>query len=274
MGKIIPITIAWFLVTLTSTTAAKPEMRSSSRSDSNPTTLTVFAAASLTESFSESATSFEAVHPEIKVLLHFAGSQTLRAQLELGAVADVFASANPIQMNAAIAAGVVNPSATRIFTTNRLVVILPADNPARIQKLEDLGRKRLKLALAADEVPVGHYTRCMLKNLEKQLGAGFLDRVLKNLVSNDQTVKQVVAKVKLGEVDAGVAYLSDTAAAPDLQTLVVPDEFNVVAEYPIAILKTAPHPEQAAAFVDFVLSTDGQAILGKWRFTSLFSEAR
>jgi len=228
------------------------------------TNLTVFAAASLTEAFGEIATAFEAEHPDAKVMLNLAGSNTLRAQIEQGAQADVFASANVREMDALVTSGLVTPDEPRIFLTNRLVVVAPADNPAGIASIHDLAQPGLKLVLAAEAVPIGSYSRLVLDHG----GADFKTQVLENVVSNENTVKQVVAKVQLGEADAGMVYASDAVAAPELTLIEIPTQWNVLAEYPIAVLKNAPHPELAQEFADFVLSPDGQAILMKWGFSS------
>lgn len=226
-------------------------------------TLTVFAAASLTEAFSEMATAFEAAHPGVDVALNFAGSNTLRAQIEQGAQADVFASANTKEMDSLVKIGLVNVDKKIAFLTNRLVVITPENNPAGLATFEELARPNLKLVLAAEEVPVGRYARLMLDNV----GAEFKAHALANTVSNETTVKQVVAKVQLGEADAGIVYASDAVAASELPVIEIPDEFNVLAEYPIATLKNAPHRELADEFVAFVLSPEGQASLQKWGFS-------
>jgi molybdate transport system substrate-binding protein len=232
-----------------------------------PRSLTVFAAASLTDAFEEIGRAFEEAQPGARVEFNFAGSQTLRTQLEQGAVADVFAAASPKEMDAAVAASLVARGTTQVFLKNQLVVILPPDNPAAIQTLQDLARPGLKLVLAAEAAPVGSYSREALGNLEAQLGAGFRDQVLANLISEEDNVKQVVVKVQLGEADAGIVYGSDAVAAPDLKTLVIPSASNVIAEYPIAALREAPQPDLAARFVAYVLSSEGQATLKKWGFT-------
>jgi molybdate transport system substrate-binding protein len=227
-------------------------------------TLTVFAAASLTEAFGEIVTAFETTHPEVEVTLNFAGSNTLRAQIEQGAQADVFASANTKEMDTLVASGLVLAVAPRTFSTNRLVVITPEDNPAGLDTFDDLAHPDLKLVLAAEEVPIGRYTRLVLENA----GPDFKAQVLENTASNETTVKQVLAKVQLGEADAGVVYASDAVAAPDLPVIEIPPKWNVLAEYPIAPLKNALHPELTDVFVAFVLSPQGQVILQKWGFTS------
>ncbi len=229
--------------------------------------LRVFAAASLADAFTEIAQEFEAQHPGVAVSGNFAGSQNLRTQLEQGALADVFASANLKEMDAAEASGLVVPDTARVFLTNGLVVILPAANPGKVQSLEDLARGGLKLVLAAEEVPVGNYARQSLDKLDASYGGSYKSAVLANVVSNEDNVKQVVAKVQLGEADAGIVYASDAVAAPDLKTIAIPPTANVVAEYPIAVLRAAPAAALANEFVAFVLSPSGQSILKKWGFT-------
>jgi molybdate transport system substrate-binding protein len=235
-------------------------------SASEPRTLNVFAAASLTDAFTEIGKAFEAAHPGVTVTFNFAGSQALRTQIEEGAPADVFASANKTEMDNLTSGGFVTQTAPQIFLANKLVVILPAENPARLENLEDLAKPGMKLVLAAEEVPVGKYARQALDQMNGQFGSDFADKVLANVVSNEDNVKQVVAKVQLGEADAGIVYTSDAVAAPDLKTMEIPAALNVVAEYPIAALSTSANAELAVAFMDYVLSADGQAILKKWGF--------
>jgi molybdate transport system substrate-binding protein len=236
-----------------------------------PRTLTVFAAASLSDAFTAIGRNFEAVHPGVSVALNFAGSQTLSTQLTQGAVADIFASANKTEMDKLAAASLVPTDAPRNFLTNQLIVILPKDNPANLQTLQDLTRPGMKLVLADKSVPAGKYTLQILDNMVKDaaFGADFKTRLLANVVSNETDVKQVVAKVQLGEADAGIAYLSDSIAAPELKTIQIPANLNVLARYPIAALTNAPQPQLAADFVAYVLSADGQAILKKWGFTPI-----
>jgi molybdate transport system substrate-binding protein len=224
--------------------------------------VTVFAAASLTESFSELANLFEAEHPNADIILNFAGSNTLRAQIENGAPADIFASANTKEMDALVESGIVAADAAQIFLHNRLVVIVPANNPAGLNRFDDFRRTDLKLDFAAEEVPVGKYTRQMLANVS----AEFSEDVLAQVVSNESDVKQVVAKIQLGEADAGIVYASDAVAAPELVVIEIPAEYNVLATYPIAPLTDSP---LAQTFISFVLSPEGQAVLEKWGFTPI-----
>jgi len=233
-------------------------------------TLTVLAAASLTESFTELGTMFEAQNPGVRVVFSFAGSQSLGHQLDQGAEADVFASANPKYMDAAVQASRVNPGAPKTFANNRLVVIYPKDNPASIKKLSDLANPGLKLDLADQSVPVGQYTLDFLDKTvqDPAFDTQYKDNVLKNVVSYEDNVKAVATKVALGEADAGIVYVTDITADSALKIgkIDIPDALNTVATYPIAPIADSPNPELANAFVAFVLSADGQAVMAKYGF--------
>ena len=229
--------------------------------------LIVFAAASLTDAFTEIGTAFEAGHPGVHLTFNFASSQALRTQIEEGATADVFASANSKEMEALTGNGKLAGEA-RPFARNLLTIVAPADNPAGLVTPQDLARPGLKLVLAAEEVPVGKYARQALGQLESLYGAGYRDSVLTNVVSNEDNVKQVVAKVQLGEADAGIVYQSDFVAAPQLTRIEIPAEANVVAVYPITVLRESAEPALAQDFIDFVLSDAGQATLHGWGFRS------
>lgn len=234
-----------------------------------PRTLTVFAAASLQEAFTALGDSLEERHPGVKVVFNFSGSQTLALQIEQGAPADVFASADDRWMTTVKDSGHVRGE-PRVFAHNQMIVILPASNPGQVSELADLGRPGLKIVLAAEAVPAGKYARVVLANLSKLPGYGatFADHVLANVVSNEENVKSVVTKVRLGEADAGIVYGSDVAAdAADVQTLGIPQTANVVADYPIAILSRGPDREDASAFVALVLSPTGQRVIAARGFT-------
>ncbi len=234
----------------------------------NPSsTLTVYAAASLTDAFTEIGKSFEAEHFGVTVIFNFGGSQNLRTQIEQGAPADVFASANTKEMDTLVMQNHVDVSASKIFLTNQLVVILPKDNPAGIFSLEDLGKPNLKLVLAAEEVPAGRYSRQILDNLNAIFGEDYKDKVLANVVSNEDNIRQAVTKVQLGEADASIVYVSDAVAAPELQRIEISADVNVIAEYPIAPIAGTANSDLANDFIAYVLSPDGQATLAKWGFT-------
>jgi molybdate transport system substrate-binding protein len=233
---------------------------------SEPRTLIVFAAASLTDAFTEIGENFEAANADVTVTFNFAGSQALRTQIEEGAPVDVFASANTKEMDTLVTAAFIASDARQMFLTNKLVIIVPEGNPAGVESVENLSNSGLKLVLAAEEVPVGRYSREVFDLMNTQFGSDFKDKVLANVVSNEDNVKQVVAKVQLGEADAGIVYTSDAVAAPELPTVEIPAEMNVIAEYPIAPLLTSPNHDLAAGFVEYVLSPEGQAILQNWGF--------
>lgn len=234
-------------------------------------TLTVFAAASLSDAFQAISAALTAEHPELTIEFSFAGSQQLVTQLLEGADADVLATADVRQLDTAREGGIVADEAT-IFTTNRLVIVVPADNPAGIEEPADLGKEGVKLVIANEEVPVGRYTLRMLDLMATNPGFGrdIRERIEANVVSHEDNVRQVVAKVALGEADAGVVYLTDVTEelADRVRTVEVPGVLNVIAEYPIAPVADGD-AELARAFIDFVLSEQGQAILADFGFTPL-----
>jgi molybdate transport system substrate-binding protein len=238
---------------------------------SKPATLNIFAAASLIEPFEEIKDLFEAAHPGVTVAFNFAGSQQLARQIIEGAPADVFASANLKQMQTVVEAGWVEDGSQQTFATNSLMVVIPKENPEDFNELIDLARPGLKLVFAAQEVPVGQYTLEFLDkaSADPAFGSSYKDDVLKNVVSYEDNVKAVLAKVALGEADAGIVYASDISGgnAASVLQLEIPETLNVIASYPIAPLKDSQNLELAQAFIELVTSPEGQAILEKYHFT-------
>ena len=235
--------------------------------DSAPATLTVFAAASLTDAFEEIGQKFAAGHGNPTVVFNFAGSNQLATQIGEGAPADVFASANRAQMQAAIDSGRIVSGTEQTFARNGLVVVTPADNPGGPATLQELARPGVKLVLAAKEVPVGQYTLDFLDKAAQDgsLGAGYKAAVLANVVSYEESVRSVLAKVALGEADAGIVYRSDAAAgAEKVNRIEIPDALNTIATYPIAVVSDSPHGDLARQFVAYVLSAEGQQVLAKY----------
>jgi molybdate transport system substrate-binding protein len=234
------------------------------------TRLTVFAAASLRDAFVEVAQAFEAAHPGVELTLNLAGSQQLAQQLRLGAPADVFASANWVQMEVAVQGGRIAPDAPQVFAQNALVVIFPHDNPAGLSRLPDLAAPGLRLVLAAPAVPAGRYAQLFLERAAQVDGfdPDFKDQVLSRVVSFEHNARAVLTKVVLGEADAGIVYRTDAAgaAAQDVGHLEIPAELNPVAEYPIAPIADSEHSEIARALVAFVRSAAGQEILHRHGF--------
>jgi molybdate transport system substrate-binding protein len=231
--------------------------------------LTVLAAASLTDAFTELGEVFESQNPGVTVLFSFAGSSELATQLAEGAPADLFASANAQQMQNVVDAGRTAGEPVN-FLTNSLVVIVPADNPAGIQTLADLANEGIGFVSAAPDVPIREFTEQVLDNTtaDPEYGADFKEAVMANLVSEEANVRQLAAKVALGEADAGIVYKSDVTPdmAGQVRVIEISEAVNVVAVYPIAVVGDSAYPELAQAFVDFVLSDEGQEILNRWGF--------
>jgi molybdate transport system substrate-binding protein len=241
--------------------------------EAQPNEVVVFAAASLTESFTQIGQDFEAANPGTTVVLNFANSQQLAQQLAQGAPADVFASANPRQMDVAIEAGRVAEDTPQVFVNNRLVVVVPADNPGGVETLADLAQPGLKLVLAAEDTPIGTYSR---DYLDKAAASGdfasdYREALLANVVSYEQTVKAVLTKVVLGEADAGIVYSSDVTpdVADEVQRIAIPDDLNTIATYPIAPVSDSTQPAVADAFIGYVLSSEGQDTLAGFGFIPL-----
>jgi len=239
--------------------------------------LNVFAAASLKDAFTAIGKDFEKANPGTKVVFNFAGSQQLAVQIGYGAPADVFASANTKLMDAVVKTGRVGASDPRAFVRNRLVVIYPKSNPAKITKLQDLGKSGLKLVLAAKAVPVGSYALDFLNkaNAKAEFGAGFSKAVLANVVSYEEDVRAVFSKVSLGEADAGIVYSSDVIAdkAATVTRLDIPSDLNTIAIYPIAPLKDSPALTLAKAFFSYTLSPAAQTVLVKYGFIATTGDA-
>lgn len=225
-------------------------------------TVTVFAAASLTEAFTAIGKLFERKHPGVTVKFNFAGSQALATQIEQGARTDVFASADQRWMKYAedkkLLAG-----PPLLFARNRLVLVIPRSNPGGIERLEDLARPGLKVVLAGRQVPAGAYSREALARLNAAGGfpRHFDQLVLSNLVSEEENVRAVPAKVQLGEADAGIVYQTDVTSSMKSQLRIfdIPDPYNPIAEYPIATV--AGGNSLGSEFVALVLSAEGQAVL-------------
>lgn len=222
-------------------------------------TLTIFAAASLRDAFGTLGTTFEREHPGVNARFNFAGSQELETQIEQGAPADVFASADTKHMDAAHKAGLVD--APTLFATNVPVIVVPADNPGKVRSLEDLARVKV-LVVGTAEVPIGKYTLQILDKAKSRYGADFPSRVQARVVSRELNVRQVLNKVMLGEADAAIVYRTDARSAGDkVRVVEIPPELNVVADYPIATVTKARNAELARAWINLVTGPAGQAAL-------------
>jgi molybdate transport system substrate-binding protein len=231
--------------------------------------LVVFAASSLREAFEALAEVFEREPGVSRVSFNFAGSQQLRTQLEQGAVADVFASADPGSMQALVSAGRVR--APKTFAQNELVLVVDSKQAQTFKSFSDLPAAK-RVVIGAPEVPVGKYTLRLFDNASKSLGADFRARVESHVVSRELNVRQVLSKVTLGEADVGVVYRSDVAVAKDVAVVAIPKELNVIAEYPIALSVDGLRADLAQRWVALVLSETGAHILQKHGFLTAAAE--
>jgi molybdate transport system substrate-binding protein len=213
-------------------------------------TVTVFAAASLKEAFTKVGQQFEASHPGVKVVFNFGPSSGLATQITQGAPADVFASASTKNMGQVVSAGkAVSP---KKFVSNVMEIAVPPKNPANITQLSDLAKPGVKVAVCQSAVPCGATAAKVFLNAKLTLTP----------VTQEVDVKAVLAKVTLGEVDAGVVYVTDVRAAGEkAKGIKIPTALNASTKYPIATLTTAPNKAGGQAFTDYVLSADGAAIL-------------
>ena len=225
--------------------------------------ITVFAASSLTESFKAIGAAFQKANPGAPVEFNFGASSALEAQIAQVAPADVFASADTANMQKSVEKGLIAGTPVT-FARNLPVIVVPADNRASIATPKDLAKPGTKIVLAGPEVPIGAYARQIVDKLaaDASYGAAFKDATLKNVVSNEANVRAVLTKIELGEADAGVVYKTDAlVSGTKVKTIAVPDAANVIATYPIAVVKASKSADAAAAFVKFVTGAEGQAAL-------------
>jgi len=232
--------------------------------------LRVFAASSLTEAFQELAGAFEKAYPHIDVVPMFAGSQVLRLQIEQGARADVFASADQRHVDALVRGGLL--SGGRGFAGNELVVIVPRDNPAAIAAFADLPRAR-RLVIGTEHVPAGQYARMALHRAARQHGADFEAAVLGSVASEESNVRLARAKVELGVADAAIVYRTDVVPGR-VRVIPLPDDVNVRADYLMGALTGTANPEGAELWIDFAASPAGQDIMARRGFLADSAPAR
>ncbi|WP_280254835.1 molybdate ABC transporter substrate-binding protein [Nocardia wallacei] len=225
-------------------------------SDSGATTVTVFAAASLNKVFTELGTEFEATHPDAKVTFSFAGSSDLAAQLDQGAPADVFASADTANMDKAVRSGRITEQ-PQVFATNVLTIVTPPGNPEHVASLADLARPGLRLVVCAPQVPCGAATKKVTTAAQVSIAP----------VSEESAVTDVLAKVTSGEADAGLVYVTDAAGAgAKVAQIPFPESAGAVNSYPIAAVADSKHAELAHRFEELVTGPQGRAALSKAGF--------
>jgi molybdate transport system substrate-binding protein len=231
------------------------------------TELTVFGAASLKGVLAKAKGAYEAAHPDVRLTISTDSSAALETQIEQGAPADIFLSADTSNLRKLVDKGLADASA-RAFATSLLIVIVPAANPTAIKTPLDLARPGVKIVAAGEAVPISKYAAQLVANLAKQPGypADFAARYAANVVSREDNVGGVVAKVELGEADAGIVYRTDASASTKVTTIAIPPDANVPATYAGVVLKASAHLSAAGAFLDWLVGADGQALLGTFGF--------
>jgi molybdate transport system substrate-binding protein len=252
--RVAPAAAALVLLAACGSTTAKSTVTSLAPTTAAPTLkgqITVFAASSLTAAFKDLGAAFTKAYPEATVTFSFDASSALVTQITQGAPADVFASADTANMDK-LTTATLTGSTPVVFATNVLSIVVAAANPKSIKALNDLADAKLKVVLCDPTVPCGKYAKQSLDTA----------KVAVTPVSFEQNVKGVVTKVTTGEADAGIVYATDVKAAGDKASGVdIPAAVNVVAKYPIASTKSSTHQDIDAAFIAFVTSPEGQAIL-------------
>jgi molybdate transport system substrate-binding protein len=253
IGTRVAALIATLVVSACGTSRASP-------SNSNQSTLTVLAASSLTHVLPQIGRLFSREHHGTTLRFSFGGTDLLSAQIEQGARGDLFAGASSKYGDRLYAEHLVDQP--RPFCTNRLVLIVPRSNPAGITSLRDLATKEARLVIGSATVPIGTYTRTVLRKLDASFGAGYSTRVLSRVVSNELDVESVLTKVRTGEADAGFVYVTDaTAAGSAVTSIPLPQQAQAVANYPVAVISRSAHRSLAELFVEFVLSPAAQQVL-------------
>ncbi|HET6283733.1 MAG TPA: molybdate ABC transporter substrate-binding protein [Polyangia bacterium] len=256
------------IILLTAAAALLEMPTTDARAATERTDLVVFAAASLRDVFDQLGKAFEGKHPATQARFNFAGSQELRLQIEQGAKADVFASADHKQMDRLVGQGAV--TAPVVFARNDLMVVVPrsgtdsrsvATEKVTVRTFSELPRAR-RIVVAAAEVPLGAYTAEVLRRASANLGQSFGQTVESHVVSRELNARQVLAKVVLGEADAGVVYRTDALGARDkVEAVEIPPDFNVNTDYPVAAVKGSKQGELARAFVEYLLTPAAQKAL-------------
>ena len=245
----------------------EPAAATSPRTNIELADVTVYAAASLRDAFEALSGPWEATHPGSGLVFSFDASSTLRTQIEQGAPADVFASADTrnaqLLVDVCLARGPITP-----FAGNELVVVVPSGNPAGIETPADLARPGVRFVKAGPEVPITRYATEAIENLASLPGypSDFVAAVTANIVSEEDNVRAVLAKIELGEGDAAIVYVTDAAASELVERVAIPDEGNVPATYAAVANIDAPNPALAPEFLSFLTGPEAQAVLAGFGF--------
>lgn len=231
--------------------------------------LTVYAAASLTAPLEAVRATYESSHPGLHLTLAFDSSAALRTQIEQGAPADIFLSADLTNPQTLADAGFATGLVTK-FAGNHLVIVVPKTNPASIDTPADLARPGVRIVAAGEKVPITVYATKLIEHLGAQAGypLDFASAYEANVVSREDNVKAIVAKVGLGEADAGIVYVTDALASDQLATIDVPSAAAVSATYGGVVVAASPHQGEAADFLAWLAGPDGQAILADFGFVA------
>jgi len=230
--------------------------------------LTIYAAASLRDTLELVEAAYETAAPGIRLVIATDSSAALRTQIEQGAPADVFLSADIVNAQRLFDDGLVEDGIT-FFAANTLVVIVPSDNPATIGTPADLAREGVRIVAAGDEVPITQYATQVVDALAQlpDYPADFADAYAANVVSREYNVQAIVAKIELGEGDAGIVYQTDALASGSVRSVNIPDEATYVqVMYAGVVIATSAHPEAARAFLHWLTGLDGRAILAEFGF--------
>jgi molybdate transport system substrate-binding protein len=251
----------------TAPSAAAPSAASQAAGSAAGANLTVFGAASLKGALDKAKTAYEAANPGTTLTVSTDSSAALETQIEQGAPADVFLSADTTNPKKLVDGGFASGTPT-VFAGNKLTVVTPTDNPGGLTSPMDLAKSGIKVVAAGDDVPITKYATQLVANLAKQPGApaNFVDAYNANVVSKEDNVKALIAKIELGEGDAGIVYVTDAAASQKVKTLDVPDAANVPATYSGVVVKASPNQDAASKFLTWFAGPDGQAILSSFGF--------
>jgi molybdate transport system substrate-binding protein len=262
MSRLLAWALAGAAVVAIALSACGPASSSAAPTSVAPAELTIFAAASLRHAIDEAAKAYEAANPGTTVIVSVDSSAALATQIEQGAPADVFLSADVAAPQRLIDGGFASGEPI-VFAGNRLTIIVPSDNPAGIESAADLANDGVRIVAAGDDVPISGYATQVVANLAALDGypAGFEDAYAANVVTKEDNARAVVAKIELGEGDAAIVYVTDAGSSSRIQEIELPEEANVTATYAGVVVEASPHGSAATAFLEWLAGPEGWEIL-------------